>query len=222
MTEAPEYELDHETISRYGNMIEIVERLVDYTSRPNFDRERRYCRVCLEWTISKGEARRPRRMGAKDPTESCSGCVLSMLELVGDPGNPVDIRAELDRVNLQINDIERSKHMRKQHAERLAALNARARGLRKRLEEEEDRQQAEARRHRPRVMWDREPGVQARREYIPLPVRQDQQPGDLRRRYILGPLGIDPGLAQGELRAGAVNSRLRDPKWARPHREETA
>ena len=224
--EHPEYVLDHATISRYGNMIEIVERLVDMTSKPDFDRERHFCRHCLEWTTSKGESRRPRRMGAKDPTESCTGCVLSMLELVGEPGNPVDLRAELDRVNQRINDIERSKSMRKRRAPELQELKRRARGLQKRLEEEEEHQREIARRHRPRVMVDHQPGAHLPRQYVPLPVRPESRPGDLLRRYMAKPgMRFEPGITQGELRAGAVCVPTSRPivRWERHQSaEETA
>lgn len=185
-SDAPEYELDHATISRHGNMIEIVERLVDATTRRNFDREQQYCKICIGWKTEYGEARRPRRMGAKDPTESCTGCVYGMLELVGDPGNPEDLRIEIDRVNQQINEIERSKTMRKKKADVLVKLRQRLLGLEKRLEAQEDDERARMRAHRPRVMWDREPGqVERRSGYVPLPVREEQpKPGDMRKRWL--------------------------------------
>lgn len=216
--EEPQYVLDHATISRHANMIEIVERLVDATTNSRFNRERQKCEPCLTWETAKGEGRRPRRMGAKDPTDSCTGCIYGMLELVGDPGNPVDLQAEIDRVNLKINDIERSKAMRKAKAEELAELKRRLLGLQKRLAQQEDDERARMRAHRPRVMWDREPGQAERRSgYVPLPVREEQlKPGDMRKRWLQRQANRAAwraqivGVATGALLAGQVPTGAND------------
>lgn len=75
----PRFGLDAETVARQKHPLLIVEQLVDRTENPFWDRDK-LCHQCEGWTPKDGEDAKPKRPGAPDPVEGCTGCRYSMLD----------------------------------------------------------------------------------------------------------------------------------------------
>lgn len=139
----PPYEIDAESIAYADSVrvlsvgqkdpIQTTEIIVDYLSRPKFDRERHHCSTCQLWTDRGGWGldAKERPPGTHDP-DGCDGCVLSKLDSYGE-----DARARRDRLFGQWTDL-RARYDTNEEAARLAQTRSEKKAVatrRKRLRE---------------------------------------------------------------------------------------